>query len=64
MYVISRVSANKTRTIVPKPFVEKMMLKSPTISSTFKINQALLSFTQGADVYCVWFTVTLVYRDI
>ena len=39
---VSRVSSNETGTLVPKSFVDKMKLKFPRMSCSFKTNQALL----------------------
>ena len=38
----SRISTDKTRTLIPKSFVEKMKLKLPGMSHSFKTNQTLL----------------------
>ena len=44
--------------------LKKMTLKFPTMSCSFKANPNCYTLTPTTDVFCVWFTVTLVNRNI
>ena len=61
IYISLKSIYKRTCTLIFKSFIEK---KLPKMSCSFKTDQPLLRTQKQADVYRVWFTVTLVHRNV